>query len=281
MPEGPPRRTVLVADDDADEREMMGEYLRSRGFEVVEAGNGVEALVQFKQIWPTRVVLDLLMPRLGGLDAIKRIRAFDPGTTVVVVTGVEDAELERQALALGAARVLRKPVALADLVAALESGKAQPVGSADASTPAPEPSSSVSEPALAGRLLVVDDEPPVCRMLERLFTQKGYRTRWAADGAAALRAVIKEAPDVVLLDIVMPRLGGIEALTAIRAIAPGVQVIMVSGQADFEVAKRALAYGAFDYVTKPIDPGHLCMTVEAALAWKGLDAGVAATGREH
>ncbi|MBI4242144.1 MAG: response regulator [Candidatus Rokubacteria bacterium] len=59
-------------------------------------------------------------------------------------------------------------------------------------------------------------------MLGKLLTQKGYQTRSVGDGAAAVRAVIDEAPDVVLLDIAMPRLGGIEALTAIRAIAPGV-----------------------------------------------------------
>ncbi|MBI4242020.1 MAG: response regulator, partial [Candidatus Rokubacteria bacterium] len=50
-------------------------------------------------------------------------------------------------------------------------------------------------------------------------------------------------------------------------------VIMVSGQSDLEVAKRALAYGAFDYVTKPVDPRHLVLSVEAALAWKGLNVG--------
>lgn len=74
------------------------------------------------------------------------------------------------------------------------------------------------------------------------------------------------------LDINMPRLGGIEALTAIRAIAPAVKVIMVSGQSDLEVARRALAYGAFDYVAKSFDPGYLWLSVEAALASKGLDA---------
>ncbi len=269
MPEGPKRRTVLVADDDADLRETIAEYLRAQGFEVVEAANGLEALAQVRQVRPAGVVLDLRMPRLGGLDAIKQIRDFDRGVTVVVVTGVKDPELQRQALALGAARVLLKPVALADLVAALGTPEAQPGGTRET----PKPPFGASAVPSAGRILVVDDEAEIREMLEELLTQKGYQTRSAADGATAVRAVLDEALDVILLDIAMPRLGGVEALTAIRAIAPDVKVIMVSGQSDLELAKRALAYGAFDYVAKPIDLAYLSLSVEAALAWKGLAAG--------
>ena len=118
-------------------------------------------------------------------------------------------------------------------------------------------------------MLVVDDEAQTRAMLTELITQQGYRVRTAADGAAAVRAVLDAAPDVVLLDIAMPGLGGIEALTAIRAIAPEVKVIMVSGQGDLDLAKRALAYGAFDYITKPVDPAYLTVSLQVALAWKG------------
>lgn len=254
-------RKVLLADDEVAWRRATAEYLRQRGFEVVEASNGLEALRQIDMLRPPLVVLDLMMPRLGGLDALKTIRAVNPAITVVVVTGVQDPELHRQALALGAAHALQKPVAPADLLAALGSpARAQ------------EPAPSV-EPAAAGRVLVVDDEAQTRAMLTELLTQQGYRVRAAADGAAAVRAVLDAAPDVVLLDIAMPGLGGIEALTAIRAIAPEVKVIMVSGQGDLDVAKRALAYGAFDYITKPVDPAYLTVSLHAALAWKGLTAG--------
>jgi CheY-like chemotaxis protein len=191
-----------------------------------------------------------------------------------VITGVNDAYLHRQALALGAVRILLKPLALPDLLAALESPKPEPDESTEAFSPpsAPAPAPPPPEPAGRGRILVVDDEPEICRLLERFLTPKGYQTRSVGDGAEAVRAVTDQPPDLVLLDIAMPRLGGVEALTAIRAIAPDVKVVMVSGQADLEVARRALAYGAFDYVTKPIDLGYLSLSVEAALAWKALNA---------
>ena len=67
-----PTSRILVVDDDRDVRETVVEFLRGEGFDVVEAANGLEALVQVKRARPSGIVLDLLMPRLGGLDAIKR-----------------------------------------------------------------------------------------------------------------------------------------------------------------------------------------------------------------
>lgn len=259
-------RKVLLADDDVAWRRATAEYLRQQGFEVVEVSNGLETLRKVDLLHPPLVVLDLMMPRLGGLDALKIIRSVNPAVTVVVVTGVEDPELHRQALALGAAHTLQKPVAPADLLAALGSPAVQPGGSP--STPAP-----ARAPAQVARILVVDDEAATRTMLAELVTRHGYRVSTAADGAAAVRAVLDQAPDVVLLDIAMPGLGGIEALTAIRAIAPEVKVIMVSGLGNLDLAKRTLAYGAFDYITKPVDPTYLTVSLEAALAWKGLAGG--------
>ena len=97
----------------------------------------------------------------------------------------------------------------------------------------------------------------------------GYRATSVGDAAAALRQIIADPPDLVLLDVNMPRLGGIEALTAIRGLAVDTKVVMISGKASVETAKVALAYGAFDYVSKPFDLGHLGEVVSAALLWKG------------
>src|SRR5438093_862314 len=112
-------RKALVVDDDADIRDMLAEQLTTHGFEVLTAGNGLEALLHVKRERPAVVVLDVMMPRLGGLETLKRIRAFHPEAKVVVVSGRLDGEVRRQALALGAAGVLEKPVSLPDLLRAL------------------------------------------------------------------------------------------------------------------------------------------------------------------
>jgi DNA-binding response OmpR family regulator len=258
-------RVVVVVEDDADLRELYTAYLESEGFSVTQAANGLEALLQIKRVRPTSVVLDLLMPRLGGLEALRRIKAFDASILVVVVTGVEDPAIRRQALTLGASAVLEKPVTLETLRSAV-------IEASPSSSPVSDAPKTVASPTRtghAGRVLVVDDEADVCTILEEFLTARDYQVRSVGDGAAALRQVIEEAPNLVLLDVDMPRLGGIEALTAIRGLAPDVKVVMISGRASRETAMRALAYGAFDYITKPFDLDHLGEVVAAAFLWEG------------
>jgi len=258
-------RVVVVVEDDRDCLEMYTTCLEGAGFSVAPATNGLEALLQIKHMRPTSVVLDLLMPRLGGVEALKRIRAFDPSIMVVVVTGAADPDLRRQALALGARTVLVKPVAPETLLSALT--EVSPSGTAVTDIPkAARPSATTASTAC---VLVVDDEEDVRALLEDFLALEGYHTRSAADGAAALGQVLDEVPDLVLLDVDMPRLGGIEALTAIRRLAVDAKVVMISGKASRETAKLALAYGAFDYVTKPFDLDHLAEVIATALLWKG------------
>ena len=85
------RGTVLIVDDDPEVRAMLAEYLAGDGYVVAQAADGLEALLHVRRARPRAVVLDLMMPRLGGLEALKRIRALDPTIGVVVVTGVSKA----------------------------------------------------------------------------------------------------------------------------------------------------------------------------------------------
>jgi two-component system response regulator (stage 0 sporulation protein F) len=263
------QRKVVVADDEPEIRELLAEYLESHGWEVFGAVNGLEALLHVKRQHPAAVVLDLNMPRLGGLDALKRIRAFDPAIGVVVVSANVDDAVRRQAEALGATAVLDKPLDLARLLAALGGDAAPP--------PQPEPSPlPTSEAAIDTRpagqrtVLVADDDPEIREMLEEFFVGKGYQVRIAVDGVGAVRELTGRAPDVVLLDIEMPGLSGVDALPTLKALAPGTAVIMVSGTTDVEVARRTLAAGAFDYATKPVDLARLLESVETAIAMGGL-----------
>jgi len=114
------RRPALVVDDDPEARKVLKDFLRLRGLAVLEARNGLEALLSVKQHRPGVVVLDLNMPRLGGLETLKRIRPFDPTIRVAVVTEDPDAAVHQQARALGATVVLIKPVDLARLGTALD-----------------------------------------------------------------------------------------------------------------------------------------------------------------
>jgi CheY-like chemotaxis protein len=154
------QRTVLIVDDDEGLRGMLSDYFGAQGFEVLVAANGLESLLHVKRARPGAIVLDLNMPRLGGLDALKRIHAFDPAITVVVITGDRDPETQRRALALGAAQVLTKPFELTDLLQALGGPEQVPARRAEAGAPA---AGEIREPAgsSAGKILIVDDEADV------------------------------------------------------------------------------------------------------------------------
>lgn len=255
------RRTVVVADDDAGVRHVIAEYLASQGYVVHEAANGLETLTLVKDTSPAFVVLDVVMPRLGGIETLKRIKTSHPATGVVVMTG-RASEFREPALASGALEVLEKPVDLPALLRAVGGPAAETPGSKEG-RPAAAARPAVSKGR--ARVLVVDDDPRVNDVLTELVAAEGYAASSATDGASAIRAIVEQPPHVVLLDIAMPGLNGIDALKTIRAIAPDVQVIMVSGAGEREAASIALAYGAFDYIAKPVNLPYLAASLEMAL----------------
>ncbi len=261
---------MLVADDDEDVRGTIAEYLRAHNFEVIEAADGFDTLLKVKRARPGVVVLDLLMPRLGGLEALKQIHGSNPETIVVIITGVGDPGLRKQALSSGAATVLTKPLDLAELKRAVSSrAAARP---ATAGVPGPGRAARGAKVGAAGRVLIVDDDAEVRAILEEFLAANGYVTRSVGDAAKAFWALMQDVPDVVLLDISMPGFNGVEFIPTIRFASSAVKIIMVSGITDVELSKRALAQGAFDYITKPVDMDYLLQSLETAISMKRLEA---------
>jgi DNA-binding NtrC family response regulator len=120
-------------------------------------------------------------------------------------------------------------------------------------------------------LLIVDDEPSVRDSLMHWFRKDGYRVGTAANAALALQSLDESTYDIVLLDIRMPGMDGMELLARIRAAHPSMVVIMMTAFASVETAVRALKQGAFDYVTKPIDPDELSHLIGRAIKERNLE----------
>ena len=129
-----------------------------------------------------------------------------------------------------------------------------------------------------GRLLIVDDDPDIVQMVVDYFTGAGFEVFGAHHGGDALMLAEQESPDVVLLDIRMPGLTGVEVLQQLKLRWPELPVVIVSGAGDAALARRCLKRGAFDYVSKPFNWEYLHRCVGAALA--GEDAVVAAAARQ-
>lgn len=107
------------------------------------------------------------------------------------------------------------------------------------------------------KILVVDDEREVGDILRDFFNDSGYETLVALDATSGLRLVKEQKPDLVLLDVVMPKIDGLECLRQIKKTNPDTIVIVVSGLADEQIAKEAIEAGAYDYIVKPFNFSHL------------------------
>jgi DNA-binding NtrC family response regulator len=116
-----------------------------------------------------------------------------------------------------------------------------------------------------GKILIVDDEGVVRNSLTEWFSGEGYVTRGVPGGREALEAVDRQDWDLALIDLKMPGMDGVEVQRLMREKDPDITVIMMTGFATVDTAVQALKQGAYDYLTKPIDPDELSHTVEKAI----------------
>lgn len=120
------------------------------------------------------------------------------------------------------------------------------------------------------KILIVDDEPNVCTSLKGVLEDEGYEVSTASNGEEALEQSAKFQPDIMLLDVVMPKIDGIEVLKRIKTIDSNLGVIVMSGHGTIEIAVKALKLGALDFITKPISLDSLLIRIEQALEKKRL-----------
>ena len=117
---------------------------------------------------------------------------------------------------------------------------------------------------MADKILIVDDDPDMLTVLRWALSRVGDVLE-AGEGRAALRLVRDEKPRLILLDVAMPGMSGIEVLKEARALDPTAIVVMLTGLCDIAIAKEALDCGARAYITKPFDDNYLCGEVQRLL----------------
>ena len=120
-------------------------------------------------------------------------------------------------------------------------------------------------------ILVVDDEPSIVQSLSGLLSDEGFEVTSAANGYEALQHIENEAPDLILLDIWMPGIDGIETLKEIKKNNPQIQVIMITGHGTIETAVQATKEGAFDFIEKPLSIDKVIVAINNALNFRRLE----------
>ena len=102
------------------------------------------------------------------------------------------------------------------------------------------------------KILIIDDEPEICKMITEFLFDAGYSASYALNGPDGLAMIKRDSPSLVLLDIGMPSMNGMEVMRLIHEQFPALPVVVLTGQRDTETVKKMIELGASEYLTKPI-----------------------------
>ncbi len=214
----PPLKEVLIVDDDPAARELLERYLQKEGYATVTAATGEQALKLARDRSPIMITLDVMMPGLDGWNVLGQLKD-DPATSeipVVMISMVDGAEM---GYSLGVMDFLTKPPDRTRLKAIL---------------------SQIRDQDSPGHILIVDDDLNNRRMLESLVKKTGYEVREAGNGREALASIAECAPDLILLDLMMPVMDGFEVVAELkrRGLTQQVPVVVLTAK-DLTKAERA------------------------------------------
>ena len=243
---------ILIVDDEQAICESIKKPFSYIGFTVFTATTAQKARSVFKNSKPKIVFLDLIMPDVDGLVLLKEFKHTEPGVIVIIVSARGDEETKKRARALGADEFMTKPFRFDDLrfVAIQKIEKLLGKGG------------QIQRP----HIFIVDDEEKARANLVNFISPRyDCEITLANDGEAAVERVKSIKPDIILLDVRMPGISGIEAISAIKQISPDSRIIVISAWKSPDVATKAMAAGAFDYLDKPVDFKVFQERLESAL----------------
>ena len=190
---GASQRLILAVDDDPTAFELISRFLPASEFYVVHAKSGEEGLRLARELKPDLITLDVMMPGVDGWTVLSRLKA-DPELDHIPVIMLTITGERQRSFSLGATDYLTKPIQRSRLVDVLRRYASS-----------------------AGLVMVVEDDEETRNIVHRVLEARGWRTLLARDGAEALELLERHTPDVMLLDLMMPRVDGFGVLDALRA----------------------------------------------------------------
>jgi two-component system response regulator HydG len=237
---------VLVVDDDRNFAKSMAILLRTRGYEVQVAHLGAEAVELFRNNDFDIAFIDVRMPGKSGVESFFEIRKFKPEAKVMMMTAYTVAQVLDQAIDAGALGVLHKPLELDKVVEAIEAAKP------------------------AGIVLIADDDPNFAESMRRLLTKQGYAVMVATTGREAIDTVLDNPVDLLILDLKMPVMNGLEVYLELKELGRLVPILIVTGYAVDEAKSIEMLndMSVTGCLHKPFKPGQLIEAIEELLIKK-------------
>jgi two-component system NtrC family sensor kinase len=242
---------VLIVDDDELTIKQLKNELQRNFYEAVEAFSSQAALHILEKQEIALVLLDVKLPDMDGLELLRIIKERWPQCEVIIVTGFGTQNIAIQSLRRGAIDYIEKPIKLDELDAAM--GRAM--------------EKIVERDKRIGKntLLVIDNNMATVTLLKNFLAGQGYDVLFAYDGITALELIENNKIDLLITDIKMPDLDGIEVIRRAKVIYKDIEGIVVTAYQEQELAVKALRAGAIDYLLKPLNTDELLMSVKKAI----------------
>ncbi len=205
----PYEKTLLVIDDDPAAQELIARALSKQKVRIVTAQNGRDGLELAKKLHPDVITLDVLMPGMDGWEVLSILKSDEDleEIPVIMLTIVEN---KNRGFALGASDYLTKPIDRRHLIRVMAHYRQEP----------------------GGTVLIVEDAEAEREMLQRTLSEAGWRCLQAKNGKEALEQLQEQQPDVVLLDLLMPKMDGFEFIEALQNLPepPDLPIIVVTAK---------------------------------------------------
>ena len=256
-------KKILIVDDDEAFCRCIQDGLEQTGkYKVIVTTNPEEGVSAARHHKPDLIFLDIMMPKMSGFDVLKALKKDSPTVSipVVMLTSLDIEKAKLKTMRSYSAEYIVKPVSREDLEAVIEKnlpGEATQKAEAGIQrSPGRD-----GQPNNGIKVLVVDDEKATCELIETFLVSAGFRVRTCQDTGSVLALIKKEKFDVVMLDLVMPGVDGMEILSEIKAQVSKTKVIVLTGVNDPEVIRDVINLKADDIIIKPFSLNQLRVTL--------------------
>ena len=265
---------ILIIEDEANNLDVARRIVRGAGHEALTATDGLAGLDLARRERPDAVLVDLLLPKLDGWAVTRAIRE-EPWAKEIPIVAVSALAMEAdrdRARDAGCDDFVTKPYAPAELRAVLSRHFAEGVAPKIGTKAADVPAGGIDAAERLGRVLVVDDEDANVELIVRRLGGNGYETLTASNGHDAIALAMKEQPDLILMDIMMPGLDGWETTRLLKGDpkTANIPVVFVTARDRPEDVAAGFEAGGMMYVNKPVEPVELFARVRNAIYMKRL-----------
>ena len=243
------KASILIVDDNLSLCKTMTLILRRKGYDATSAKDGYEAIVKVKERSFDLIFMDIKMPLMDGVETYKEIKKIRPDSVVFMMTAYAVEDLIQEALKEGAYGVLYKPLDMEKIFSFIKTAK---------------------EAKHGGLILIVDDDPGFTTTLKNILSKRGYSVAVAQTGEAAISKVQGDNFCLILIDLKLPTINGLETYLTIKKIKPEIMAIMITGyrQEMADLIQDALNNSAYTCLYKPLDIEFLLNLIDKILKVK-------------